>query len=164
MASSSICANCEKTFKKKTGDKGYYRYSLENQLGSNGNSAREELEQMTGDVLTPVGKKMQGRFLCPECWSQLGNVSKYKLAFEEFFGATESASYVASKRPTGDTGFSPSTSFKRPRYTSTPLKVSYFAMNSRLNYQRIPLFQWKRLKHFPIESAVGGELVQTDRN
>jgi hypothetical protein len=124
-AEMETCANCASSFKKKPGGSGYYRYSLENKLGSSSNiTAREHLEYVTGSSVTPDSKKRSGKFLCHECWNRLGNSFKYKQYVKDFFEATEQESYVSSKRAASDIVQSPGTSFKRPRYTSTPVKVS----------------------------------------
>ncbi|KAH3898025.1 hypothetical protein DPMN_022222 [Dreissena polymorpha] len=111
--------------RKNLVDRRYYRYSLENKLGSSSNiTAREHLEYVTGSSVTPDSKKRSGNFLCHECWNRLGNSFKYKQYVKDFFEATEQESYVYSKRAASDIVQSPGTSFKRPRYTSTPVKVS----------------------------------------
>lgn len=113
------CANCSAPFKER--EKGYNRFSLEKVISATGNTARCHLEQILSVPVTPVSKKTEAKFLCPVCWNELNNAAKYKKAVTEFLGSSESTSYVGSKRLLIDIA-SPSTS-KRPRFTSTPLKV-----------------------------------------
>jgi hypothetical protein len=83
----SNCANCNESFKKKTGDKGYYRYSLENNIPNTDLSAREVFKEMPGiQIMTPVSKKRQGRFLCPVCWNKLVESHRYNNSLKEFWG------------------------------------------------------------------------------
>lgn len=113
------CANCDASFKER--EKGYHRFSLEKIIPATGNTARCHLEQMFSIPVTPRSKKTDTKFLCSVCWNGLNNAVKYKKAVTEFWGSTESSSYVGSKRLLTDLA-SPGTS-KRPRFTSTPLKV-----------------------------------------
>ena len=119
------CANCNAPFKER--EKGYHRYSLEKVIPATGSSARSHLEQIFNVPVTPVSKKTEAKFLCPVCWSELHNAAKYKKAVTEFLGNSESTSYVGSKRLLTDIA-SPSTS-KRPRFTSTPLKVRPYSFS-----------------------------------
>lgn len=118
------CANCEQSFKCKPGNKGYYRYSLESTLPNTDTIAREHLGLLSSTDFTPKKKRLR-EFLCPSCWNALCDTRRYKDSLNSFFGGTSSTSYVAKKRKTIDSVQSPSTSFKRPRFTSTPLKVGF---------------------------------------
>ena len=57
------CANCDKIFKKRADNKGFYRFSMEKCITS-GEPAREALSSLTGANLTPVGSKRRGQFMC----------------------------------------------------------------------------------------------------
>ncbi|CAC5386072.1 unnamed protein product [Mytilus coruscus] len=60
----AACANCNKAFSKK-GDKGYFRFPLENSLHGD-QSAKDLLTDVTGATFTPVSSKRLGQFVCPE--------------------------------------------------------------------------------------------------
>lgn len=109
------CVNCNSAFKSKTG--GYYRYSLEKVVPKSGLPARDHLCEITGSFITPV--KGHDKFLCPSCWNKLTETVRFKSSRDSFFGSTTSTSYVGRKRTSQLTSSPP----KRPRYTSTPLKV-----------------------------------------
>jgi len=94
------CANCDKIFKKRADNKGFYRFSLE-KCTTSGEPAREALSSLTGANLTPVGSKRQGQFLCPECWSDLNDTVRYKKSLQEFWGKTGPRTYVGAKRKIG---------------------------------------------------------------
>lgn len=115
----SACANCDTLFEKKSDDKGYFRYSLENSL-STGKIAREALNNLTGGSLTPVSVKRRGQFLCPACWSNLNDTVRYQSSITEFWSKTGHTSYIGKKRKV-DSKTPKST--KKPKLTSTPLKV-----------------------------------------
>lgn len=125
-AKMSSCANCNGVFKKKPGKTGYYRFSLEKHLSSTGSEARSELENITGQPITPVSKLLQGKFLCASCWS-LNTSAKYRQSCKDFLGKTASPSYIGQKRSRSrsetESISSPGTSFKRPKFISTPLQV-----------------------------------------
>ena len=110
--------NCNAAFEKR--DKGYRRYSLEKEIPTTGKAARLHVEDITKTVVTPVAKKTEAKFLCAVCWSSLNDTVKYNRAVAEFFGSTASDSYIASKRR-AESSFHSVT--KKPRFTSTPLKV-----------------------------------------
>ena len=113
------CANCNAPFKER--DKGFYRFSLEKTIPATGKAARCHLETIFNIPVTPVSKKTDAKFLCSTCWSDLNAAVKYNKSASEFLESTASTSYVGSKRVPVDIA-SPS---KRPRFTSTPLKVRY---------------------------------------
>ena len=134
MASSS-CANCNKTFDRKPGNRGFYRFSLENKLPHSNETAREALSSMIGKSLTPVTIKRRGQFLCSSCWASLDDTARYHSAIQEFWGCTDDETYIGQKRKGGDSGDSTGMR-KRPRFTSTPLKVlncSRFMLNTCLS-------------------------------
>ena len=126
----SHCANCGNIFLMKSGSKGYYRFSFEKTLPSIGTLARQELEKMTGQPITPMSKKLKGHFLCPQCWNLLNTGAKYKTACRSFFGKTSSPAYLAKKRPRTSSISSPGSALKRPRFTSTPLHHNSSAARS----------------------------------
>ena len=111
------CCNCACAFKNKKG--GYYRHSLDLVVPSSGLPAKEHLSEICGSTLSPT--KRSNRFLCPQCWIKLNETVKYKDSLKALFECTASTSYLAKKR-SGDP-YTPRF-IKRPRFTSTPLKVS----------------------------------------
>lgn len=116
------CSNRDCNFRKRTG--GYYRYSLERTVETSGLPARHHLSELTGSTFTPM--KRAPKFLCPDCWNKLNEAVRYKASMEELFKSTKEATYVGRKKRGADiSDDQQSTSFlKRPRFTSTPLKVS----------------------------------------
>lgn len=116
------CANCSKDFTKRPGDKGYYRFSLENSLHAGNLTARDLLIDVTGSQFTPVSSKRKGQFVCPDCWNKLNDTARYQHSLKEFWGRTGSDSYIDQKKrqSTGSTRSSP---IKKARFTSTPLQV-----------------------------------------
>ncbi|CAC5386073.1 unnamed protein product [Mytilus coruscus] len=94
----AACANCNKAFSKK-GDKGYFRFPLENSLHGD-QSAKDLLTDVTGATFTPVSSKRLGQFVCPECWTRLNDTAKYQNSLNEFWGRTFSDSYIRQKKKT----------------------------------------------------------------
>jgi hypothetical protein len=121
----SLCANCNSEFKRKPGNAGHYRFSLEKTLPTTGKEARSEVENITGKPITPVSKLLQGKFLCPSCWSLLNTSAKYRQSCKEFMGKTATPSYIGRKRQMshGQKMDTPGSSSKRPKFTSTPIQV-----------------------------------------
>lgn len=117
----AACANCNKAFSKKKGDKGYFRFSLENSLTGD-QSARDLLTDVTGATFTPVSSKRLGQFVCPECWTRLNDTAKYQNSLNEFWGRTFSDSYISQKKR-HSTGITKTSPIKKARFTSTPCQV-----------------------------------------
>ena len=121
----AACANCNKKFDKKSGKKGYYRFSLEKSLPNSDLVARDVLTDLTGVGFTPMSVKSQGQFLCPSCWSSLNDTVKYQKSMKQFWSRTEQKTYIGHKRKmTTSTVDEPTT--KKPRFTSTPIPVCVF--------------------------------------
>lgn len=139
----AACANCKRAFIPKPGESGgYNHFSLERKLDSS-ETAREQLQHLTGSAVTPKGRKT-ARFLCPQCWNKLKDTARYKRSLDQFFALTEASSYVTGKgtdstqsstvfehsaapssckRPTESPGFERvPLSLKRLRFTINPLK------------------------------------------
>ena len=130
------CVNCKAAFDERA--KGYRRYSLEKEIPTTGKPARLHVSEITKAAYTPVSKKTEAKFLCAVCWSSLNETVKYNRAMEQFFGNTASDSYIASKRG-ADTSFQ--TARKKPRFTSTPLKVRiHMVICMRKTYVTFELF------------------------
>lgn len=53
----SNCANCDLPFEKKGDRRGYFRFSIENTLPNSDQVARDALNRLTGNSVTPVAKK-----------------------------------------------------------------------------------------------------------
>ena len=118
----ATCANCDEPFKEKADKRGFHRFSLENKFPGCERTGRETFAELTGTIFTPNSKR-KGKFVCPPCWSKLHSAAKYKGAVSDLWGSTASTSYVASKRKATETSCSTPNSAKKPRFTSTPIKV-----------------------------------------
>ncbi|VDI12582.1 Hypothetical predicted protein [Mytilus galloprovincialis] len=119
----AACANCNKAFSKKKGDKGYFRFSLENSLTGD-QSARDLLTDVTGATFTPVSSKRLGQFVCPECWTRLNDTAKYQNSLNEFWGRTFSDYYISQKKR-HSTGSNKTSPIKKARFTSTPCRQGF---------------------------------------
>lgn len=116
----ATCANCDKEFQKRNDNKGFYRFSIEKTLDA-GELARDALSKLTGTAFTPNPSTRKGRFLCPSCWWSLNETVRYRVSLNDFMGKTDDQTYIGAKRKQQS---STTVSAKKPRFTSTPLKVS----------------------------------------
>ncbi|VDI47020.1 Hypothetical predicted protein [Mytilus galloprovincialis] len=139
----ATCSNCDREFEKRHDNKGYFRFSLEKPTTSGG-VAREELSALTGVPFTPVSNKRQGQFLCPSCWSNLNDTVRYKSSLHELWGNTQANSYIGGKR--GSDGIKQSSTVKKSRFTSTPLKAKKAGKS---------LFQKKATRSSKWDSIIG---------
>ncbi|KAL3870216.1 hypothetical protein ACJMK2_038294 [Sinanodonta woodiana] len=112
----SVCASCCNEFEKK--NKGYKRHSLENIIPGTNTVAREAISFITGVDFESVPER-QGYFLCPECWSTLSGVLKYKAYLSTFCENTKPTSYIALQTATEDTDGS--VCKNQPCATNTPV-------------------------------------------
>lgn len=141
------CSNCDSNFSKKNG--GYNRYSLERTIKSSGMPATHHLSDLTGSTFTQDPTNRRLKFLCPDCWNKLNETVRYKASLEAFFKSTKEYSYIGQKKRRLDTSDDqpstrvdtpdkqPSSSPKRPKFTSSHVKVSIF-----MYVHCISVYQW----------------------
>ena len=90
------CANCDKTFKRKS--KGYKRRSVDLTLPC-GKVARELLTEVTGAsfAATADARPLNGQFLCPDCWTLASRIGGYMDSLLNFRTKSSPSSYIGTR-------------------------------------------------------------------
>lgn len=104
-------------------------------------SARAALKTITKTKLTPHKSAKEGRFVCPSCWSLLGQSQKYQKCLQSFWSVTHETSYVASKTTSRGSqeaaSCTPSpiaTSTPKPAVSFQPAIISYMTLLNILRW------------------------------